>query len=407
MLEDFSKDFPQVAHMQKNGEIYLDSAATSLKPQVVVDALANYYLKEASNIHRSTHLSAQKGTTQYEATRDLIAKFISAKPNEVIFTRSTTEGLNLVASSFSKTDHLQKGDKVVIAISEHHSNFVPWQRLCEEKGAKLEVIPLNDQNSLDIKKAQQIFKQGGVKIFSLGLVSNVLGLINPAKSLIQMARASNPEVVCGLDAAQTVSHLPIDVKDLDCDFLAFSGHKIFAPTGASVLYLKEGLSKKLPAYQVGGGMIDQVSVDQTTYLEAPQKFEAGTPNVAEVLALGKAIKYFQSLGFEKIYAHEKALLNHAKDQLKEVSDVMTYFDKESDYIGIFAFSVQGAHPSDVASLLNEQKIFVRAGHNCALPLAKAIGQPSGLIRASFGPYNSLKDVDSFCLALKKVLSILT
>ncbi len=396
---NLKQDFPET-RQKINGKplIYLDSGASTLKPQVVVDRLQSFYSQEASNVHRGAHRLSAQATEHYENSRNTIANFINAKPEEIIFTRGTTESLNLVASSFGEL--LDDGDEIVLTKMEHHSNIVPWQLLAKRKKIKIKWANVDSSGRLDLDHFKSLFNER-TKLTSFSSVSNALGTVHPAKEMIAYAKTFNTIVV--LDAAQAMTCEKIDVVDLDCDFLAFSGHKIFAPTGVGVLFGKAELLKKMPPYQSGGSMISEVSTESSTFLEAPQKFEAGTPAIAEAVALGTAIEYLQKQNFSDIQNHEKSLIQLLVKKLKEeVGDVIIYAE-DQPRINVLSFNLKDIHPSDVSSLLDEQGVAVRTGHHCCQPLMKEL-EVSGTIRACVSIYSTESDILAFIEALKKVKS---
>lgn len=392
-------DFP-IFKDNKDGDqlVYLDSGATTQKPQLVIDTVNHFYRTSNASVHRGVYDLAEQSTAAFEGARKKVQQFLGAKSaREIVFTKGTTESINLVASSFSELLNLKPGDEVLISQMEHHANIVPWQMLCERTGACLKVIPLTQKGELDLSAFDQLLC-ANTKLLSITHVSNVLGTINPVKMLIEKAQAKNVPVL--IDGAQAVAHLPVDVTDLDCDFYTFSAHKLYGPTGVGVLYAKEKWLKKMPPYQTGGAMISQVSFEKTTFADYPQKFEAGTPNIAGVVGLGAAIDYVLQKGFSAIASHEKALLRYAKAALSHINGLTVYGDSENK-IAIFSFTLANAHPHDVATILNDSKVAVRAGHHCTMPMMTALGVPA-LTRASFSIYNGFDDVDALVKALQKV-----
>ena len=382
-------DFPILKEKVHGRElVYLDNAATSQKPQQVVDAIVEAYSHWNSNIHRGVHHLSQVATSKHEEARQKVADFIGAKSSdEIIFTKGTTDSINALAFSFGEA-FIGEGDEIIVSGLEHHSNIVPWQMLCERKKAVLRHIPLLEDLTLDL----ETFK---------GLLSNVLGTIQPIEEIIRLAHAKNVPVC--IDGAQSVPHMHVDVQALDCDFMAFSGHKMYGPTGIGVLYGKRGWLEKLPPHEGGGEMINHVRWSGTTYNELPYKFEAGTPNFVGSYALSKAIDYIQALGWEAIEAHEKDLTEYCEEQLLEAG--CTVYGAGQKKAGVISFNVGAIHPFDVGTLLDQQGVAVRTGHHCAEPLIDAMGVP-GTVRVSFGLYNDKADVDAFITALKKAQSIL-
>ncbi len=411
---DLKKDFPIFAKQPEL--VYLDSAATSLKPKSVLDKLLEYYTDYTANIHRGIYKNAEKATHEYEETRKIVAKFINAnRHEEIIFTRGTTEGINLVVSTLG-IDSIERGDEIVVSRMEHHSNFVPWQQLAFQTGADFKVININKNYELQItnyEKGKLKIDLTGVvtkktKILALVLVSNTLGTINPLKEIIAQAKKINPEIITVVDAAQAVPHMQVDVQDIGCDFLAFSGHKMLGPTGTGVLWGRYELLNEMSPYQYGGDMIRQVKIEETTFNDLPHKFEAGTPHIAGVIALKESIKYLEEIGYKKIREHEKHLTMYMARVLSyEFPDlVKCYGPKDIGHMGgIVTFSLKGLHPHDIAQILDEDNIAVRAGHHCTMPLHDLLGVPA-TTRASFYIYNNEKDVDKLILSLKKAVKIL-
>lgn len=387
-------------NMGKYPLVYLDNGATTQKPQIVIDAITDYYTAQNSNIHRGVHTLSQNATTAYETARETIQKHINAsKSYECIFTKGTTDGINLVAHSIGKT--IQKGDEIIISALEHHSNIVPWQFLVEEKGAVLKVIPMNQAGELDMKVYGDLLTNK-TKIVSVTQVSNALGTINPIKEMI--AKAHEVGALFLVDAAQSLQHFSIDVQDLDCDFMVFSGHKIFAPTGVGILYGKENVLNELPPYQGGGDMIKTVTFEKTTYNELPHKFEAGTPNIVGGIGLGVAIKWLSQLNLKDVQHYENDLLNYATSEILKIEGVKLYGTAKYKS-GVLSFLIDGLHPYDVGVLLNQQGIAVRTGHHCTQPIMDYYKIP-GTIRASFSLYNTKADVDAFIKALNRAVNML-
>jgi len=380
--------------------VYLDNGATTQKPQVVIDSITNYYTTQNANIHRGVHTLSQNATTAYEKGREEIQKHINAKKSyECIFTKGTTDSINLVASSLGKL--IKKGDEIIISALEHHSNIVPWQFLVEEKGAILKVIPINTAGELDIDAYQNLLSNK-TKIVSVTHVSNALGTVNPIKKMIKMAHDVGAYFL--VDAAQSLQHFKIDVQDLNCDFMAFSAHKIFGPTGVGVLFGKEEILNELPPYQGGGDMIKSVTFEKTTYNDLPHKFEAGTPNIVGGIAFGAAIKWLSKLDLDDIQKYENDLLNYATNEIKTINGVVLYGTAKQKS-GVLSFLIDGLHPYDIGTLLNQQGVAVRTGHHCTQPIMDFYNIP-GTIRASFSLYNTKADVDAFINALKKAVNML-
>ncbi len=380
--------------------VYLDNAATSQKPQQVLDAIVEAYSTWNSNIHRGVHHLSQVATSKHEGARQAVADFINAKSSdEIVFTKGTTDSLNALAFSFGEA-FIHEGDEIIVSGLEHHSNIVPWQMLCERKKAVLRHIPLQDDLSLDIEAFKGLLNEK-TKLVSVAHVSNVLGTIQPVEEIIRLAHERGIPVC--IDGAQSVPHMQVDVQALDCDFLVFSGHKIYGPTGIGVLYGKREWLEKLPPHEGGGEMINHVRWEGTTYNELPYKFEAGTPNFVGSYALQKAIEYIESIGWEAIEAHERELTEYCEKQLKDVG--CTVYSAGCKKAGVISFNMGTVHPFDVGTLLDQQGVAVRTGHHCAEPLIDEMGVP-GTVRVSFGLYNDKEDVDLFIEALKKAQMML-
>ena len=399
-VEQLRKDFP-ILHQEVNGRplVYLDNAATTQKPQLVIDALRSYYEQDNANIHRGIHTLAERATVAYEATRQTAKKFINAREvEEIIFTRGTTEGINLVAASYGRT-HIQAGDEIIVSTMEHHSNIVPWQLLCEEKGATLKIIPVNDEGEILLDEYQKLLSSR-TKLVSLVYVSNALGTINPVKKVIDLAHQHNAVVL--IDGAQSTPYLDIDVQALDCDFYAFSGHKMFGPTGVGVLYGKRRLLEKMPPYQGGGEMIRNVSFEKTTYNDIPYKFEAGTPNIADVVALDAAFQYINRLGKAAMRAHEDEILKHATASLTTIPG-LRIIGTAQEKMNVVSFVVEGVFHFDLGQLLDAGGIAVRTGHHCTEPLMRRFGL-EGTVRASFAMYNTQQEIDALTESLHRIVS---
>lgn len=400
-IEEIRATFP-VLHQEVNGKplIYFDNAATTQKPQSVLDALTGYYQNDNSNIHRGAHTLADRATRHYEETREGVKNFINANESaEVIFTKGTTESINLVASSYGRK-FITKGDEIIISTLEHHSNIVPWQMLCEEKEAVLKVIPINDKGEILLDEFENMLSDK-TKFVSIVHVSNALGTINPVKEIIKKAHQIGAKVL--LDGAQSTNHLDIDVQDLDCDFLAFSAHKLYGPTGLGILYGKRSLLEIMPPYQGGGEMIKEVTFAKTTYNEIPFKFEAGTPNIADVIAFQKALDFISIIGKSNIKKHEDGLLDHANEtfgQIKGFVPVGTAAEK----VSVLSFNIKGMHPFDVGVMLDANGIAVRTGHHCTQPLMQRLGL-EGTVRASFSVYNTKSEIDQMAVRLAKIAKI--
>ncbi|MBQ20419.1 MAG: cysteine desulfurase CsdA [Flavobacteriales bacterium] len=396
------KDFP-ILQRQVNGKplIYFDNGATSQKPQQVIDVINRYYQHENSNIHRGIHTLSQEATNAYEKARTTVLQFINAKHNhEVIFTSGTTGSINLVASSFGKK-HIHAGDEIIISTMEHHSNIVPWQMLCEEKKAILKVIPINDKGELLIDEFKKLLSPK-TKLVAVTHVSNTLGTINPVKEIIKLAKTAGAFVL--IDGAQAVPHTKVNVQELDCDFYAFSAHKMFGPTGVGILYGKEAILNELPPYQGGGDMIKTVTFEKTTYNELPHKFEAGTPNIVGGLGLAAAIDYMNNIGIANIEAYEHELLSYATEKIKKIEGVRI-IGEAANKASVLSFLVDGTHPSDIGMIIDKLGIAIRTGHHCTEPLMNRFDIP-GTARASFAFYNTKEEIDTFILALERALKML-
>ena len=400
-VEKVRKDFP-ILSRKVNGKplVYFDNAATSQKPQSVIDATNKYYSYENANIHRGVHSLSQEATSAYEVVREKVRAFINAdKAYEIIFTKGTTDSINLVAFSFGRT-HIGEGDEVLISTMEHHSNIVPWQMLCEEKKATLKVIPINDTGELMMDEFRKLLSKK-TKLVAVAHISNSLGTVNPVKEIIVAAHEKNIPVL--IDGAQAIHHTKVDVKELDCDFYAFSAHKMYGPTGVGVLYGKEELLNSIPPYQGGGDMIKTVTFEKTTYNELPHKFEAGTPNIAGGIAFGAAIDYINSLGVENIAAYETELTEYALEQLNTVPGIQ-FIGKAKERASVISFLLEGIHPYDAGVILDKMGIAVRTGHHCTQPLMDRFGIP-GTVRASFSFYNTKEEVDTLVKGLHKVIDM--
>lgn len=387
--------------MRGNPMVFLDSAASSQKPQAVLDAMDYYYQHQHANVHRGVYQLSQEATDAYERARHLVQGFINApSEKEVLFVRGTTEGINLVASSFGRK-FFKEGDEVIVSAMEHHSNIVPWQLICEQTGAKLKVIPVNDRGELVMEEYAKLLSEK-TKLVAVVHVSNTLGTINPVEQLIELAHAKGIPVL--LDGAQAIPHLKIDVQALDVDFYAFSGHKMFGPTGIGVLYGKEKWLNAMPPYQGGGEMIETVSFAGTTFNELPHKFEAGTPDIAGTIGLGAAVEYMQQIGHEFIARHEHNLLVYGMEQLKTIEGIR-FIGTAENKASVISFLLEGAHPYDVGTLLDQMGVAVRTGHHCTQPLMDRFGIP-GTVRASFAIYNTKEDVDRLVDAVRRAAKML-
>ncbi len=392
------EDFP-ILKQRVHGKplVYLDSAATSQKPQAVIDAELRFYTELCSNIHRGVHLLSERATAAYEEARAKVRRFINARDaSEIVFVRSTTEGINLVAQTYGRR-HVGPGDEVVISAMEHHSNIVPWQLLCEEKGAKLRVVPINDDGELLLDEYERLLGPR-TRLVAMPYVSNALGTINPVGRIIELAHRWNAPVL--LDAAQAAPHLETDVQALDCDFYTFSGHKIYGPTGIGVLYGKASLLDDMPPYQGGGDMIRSVTFERTTYNSLPYKFEAGTPNIAGGIALGTAIDYVSGLGLANIARHEHELLAYATEAILEVPGVRI-IGTAREKAAVISFVLDGVHPHDIGTVLDREGVAVRTGHHCAQPVMQRFGVPA-TARASLGLYTTREEIDALVAGLQHV-----
>jgi len=401
-IHDIRADFPILQTKIHNKPlVYFDNAATTQKPKIVIDRIRDYYENENANIHRGVHHLSQVATQDYENARSRIQKYIgAAKSEEIIFTKGTTDGINLVASSFGAL--LKEGDEILISAMEHHSNIVPWQLLADSKKLQLKVIPIHEDGTLIMVAFDQLLSEK-TKLVSITHISNTLGTINPIESIISKSHAVGAKVL--IDGAQSIQHGDIDVSSLNCDFFVFSGHKIFGPTGIGVIYGKEKLLEEMPPYQGGGDMIKNVSFEKTTFNELPFKFEAGTPNIIGGIALGTAIEYIESIDRKSAFDYEKTLLEYAEKELLKIEDVQV-FGNSSEKTSLVSFNVGSIHPFDLGTLLDKQGIAVRTGHHCTQPLMDFYNIP-GTIRASFSIYNTVEEVDLFLDALRRAITVLS
>ncbi len=393
------KQFPVLTREVKGHPlVYFDNAATTQKPAAVIHGLINYYSHTNANIHRGIHTLAEEATAAYEATRHLVMQFLNASSiEEIIFTRGVTESINLVAYSWGR-QQIKAGDEIIISTMEHHSNIVPWQILCEEKGAVLKVIPINDAGELLLDEYEKLLSSK-TRLVSVVHVSNALGTVNPVKQIIDMAHKNGALVL--IDGAQSAAHIPIDVQDLDADFYTFSGHKIYGPTGIGVLYGKKAILESMPPFQGGGEMIREVRFEKTTYNDLPYKFEAGTPNIADTVALRDAIHFIEHYGKENIAAWEDELLLYATDKLQAIPG-LKIIGEAREKISLVSFVIDGIHPQDIGIMLDNRGIAVRTGHHCTQPLMNRFGIP-GTIRASFAIYNTKEEIDSMMAALENAI----
>ncbi len=399
--ERIREDFPAL-QMKVHGKplVYLDNAATTQKPRVVLDTLMRYYTEENANVHRGVHLLSQVATQAYESGRTRVRQFLNAAHDrEIIFTRGTTESINLVAQSYGRS-RLRAGDEVIISAMEHHSNIVPWQMICDEKGARLRVIPINDRGELLLDEYERLLS-GRTKLVAVVQVSNVLGTINPVRDIVDLAHRQGVPVL--VDGAQAAPHMPVDVRALDCDFYAFSGHKLYAPTGFGILYGKAELLEAMPPYQGGGDMISAVSFEKTLYNALPHKFEAGTPHIAGAVGLAAAIDYVERIGLSQIAAYEAGLLSYATELLSAIPG-LRLIGTAKEKAGVLSFVLEGIHAHDVGTILDLEGVAVRAGHHCAMPLMKRFGV-AATARASLAFYNSRAEIDVLAKAIHKAIEV--
>jgi cysteine desulfurase/selenocysteine lyase len=397
------KQFPILKREVKDRSlIYFDNAATSQKPQVVIDALVNYYSNYNANIHRGIHTLAEEATAAFEASRDAAQQFIqAASREEIIFTRGATEGINLVAYTWGR-QNIKAGDEIIISTMEHHSNIVPWQILCEEKGAVLKIIPINDKGELLIDEYKKLLGPK-TKLVSIVHVSNALGTVNPVKQIIDAAHKAGALIL--VDGAQSTVHLDIDVQAMDCDFFVFSSHKIYGPTGVGVLYGKKHLLEAMPVFQGGGEMIKEVSLTKTIYNDLPYKYEAGTPNIADTIAFKAALDFISQTGKENIRKHEDELLHYATEKLEQIPG-LKIIGTAKEKISVVSFVIKNIHPQDIGILLDNRGIAVRTGHHCAQPLMECFKIP-GTVRASFAVYNTKEEIDELITGLQKTIKMLS
>ena len=400
-VERVRADFP-VLHQTVNGKplVYLDNGASSQVPQVVIDRGSIYLEQEHSNIHRGVHYLSQRATTAYEGAREKVKRFINARESkECIFVRGATEGINLVMHGYGRK-FIGAGDEIIISAMEHHANIVPWQMLCEEKGARLRVIPMNDAGELLLDEYEALLNER-TKFVAVTHVSNALGTINPVKKMIAQAHKYGVPVL--IDGAQSAPHMPVDVQDLDCDFFAFSGHKVYAPTGSGIVYGKAELLDQMNPFQGGGDMIKSVTFEKTTYADLPNKFEAGTPAIASQIGLGAAIDYLNSVGREEAAAHEHELLRYATERVSAIEGVRI-IGTARHKASVLSFVIDGIHPHDIGTILDQEGIAVRAGHHCAQPVMRRFNVPA-TARASFAFYNTKDEIDTLARTIEKVIEI--
>ncbi len=401
-IQQLRKEFP-ILHQRVNGYplVYLDNAATTQKPQSVINAISDYYNRYNANIHRGAHHLAHIATEAFEETRNKSKTFLNTQEtSEIIFTSGTTDSINLVAQSWGRKN-LQEGDEVLLSMLEHHSNIVPWQLIAEEKGATIKVIPINEKGELDLSAIDSLLTSK-TKMVAVNHVSNALGTINPITQLIEKAHAVGAKIL--IDGTQAIAHFPVDVQELDCDFYAISAHKMYGPTGVGLLYGKKELLEAMPPYRGGGEMIKSVSFEKTTYNELPHKFEAGTPNIEGVIALGAAIDFINSQDWPSVHEYEMELLNYATTQLSSI-DGLKLYGTAKEKVAVISFLIDGIHPYDLGTLLDKQGVAVRTGHHCTEPLWNHFGVV-GSVRASFSIYNTVEEIDLFITALKKAIQLL-
>ena len=394
-------DFP-ILHQKVNGHplVYLDNAATTQKPHQVIDAITHYYERDNANIHRGVHALSQRATDEYEDARRTAQEFLGAEDcREIIFVRSTTEAINLVAQTYAK-QHLKPGNEVLITAMEHHSDIVPWQMICEEKQAKLRVAPINEAGELILEDFERLLTSK-TKLVAIAHLSNALGTINPVRRIVEMAHAKNIPVM--VDGAQAAPRLPVNVRELDCDFYAFSGHKIYGPTGIGVLYGKLALLEAMPPYQGGGDMISSVAFERTVYNKVPHKFEAGTPDISGPIGLKAALDYVTRLGIENIERHENDLLEYATKRVSALSGIRL-IGTAKNKAGVLSFVMEGVHPHDIGTILDQEGIAIRTGHHCAQPVMERYGIPA-TARASLGLYNTKEEIDALVSGIKKVQEV--
>jgi cysteine desulfurase/selenocysteine lyase len=394
-------EFPILARkVQGKPLVYLDNAATTQKPQAVIDTIVRYYTEENANIHRGVHTLSEQATESYEQARAVVQRFLNAaEPSEIVFVRGATEGINLVAQTWGRT-HVGRGDEIVISTMEHHSNIVPWQILCEQQGARLRVAPINDDGELLLDEFEKLLGPR-TKLVSMAHVSNALGTVNPVSKVVEMAHRWKARVL--LDGAQAVPHLSVDVRALDCDFYVFSGHKVYAPTGIGVLYGKAELLDAMPPYQGGGDMISSVTFEKTLYNRLPHKFEAGTPHISGAIGLGTALEYVNAIGIDRIARHEHEVLAYGTERLRAIPE-LRLIGTAREKTGVLSFIIEGIHPHDVGTILDQEGIAIRTGHHCAQPLMQRFGVPA-TARASLALYNTMEEMDVLASGLHKVREV--
>jgi cysteine desulfurase/selenocysteine lyase len=400
-IEQIRKDFP-ILRQKVHGKplVFLDSAASAPKPQQVIDTMSRFYAEDYANIHRGVYELSQRSTKSYEDTRVKVRRLINARSEtEIVFVRGTTEGINLVAQSFGRT-YVKEGDEVVITAMEHHSNIVPWQMLCKEKGAHLRVVPMDKRGDLKLDELEKLLGPK-TRLVSVAHVSNALGTVNPVRKIVEMAHAQDIPVL--LDGAQAAPHSKIDVRELDCDFYCFSAHKMYGPSGVGVLYGKERLLESMPPWEGGGDMISSVTFEKTTYNKLPYKFEAGTPNIAGVVGLGAAIDYLNAIGMDTVSRSENEILAYGTERLLEVPG-LSIIGRAKQKAGALSFVLEGIHPHDIGTILDQEGIAVRTGHHCAQPVMDFFGVPA-TARASLGLFNNKQDIDNLVKGIQKVIEV--
>ena len=396
------KDFPILSKTNRGKPLaYLDNAASSQKPNCVINCLAKYYTEKNSNVHRGVYALAEEAEIEYQQARQTIADWLNVSSEEIIFVRGATEALNLTAHSFSRS-HLKPGDSIILTQMEHHANIVPWQMIAKEKNLNIKVVPIMEDGSLDLEHLSTLIREEETKLLSLCHISNSLGTINPVEQIIKEAHARNITVV--VDGAQSIPHTRLDLKKMDCDFFAFSGHKVFGPMGIGVLYGKKELLQSMPPYQGGGDMIDQVSFQGTTFAPSPQRFEAGTPNVAGAVGLASAIDYLSNYDMTELARHEESLLQFSQSELQKINGLKIH-GNAAEKVAVISFSIEGVHPHDLATLLDSEGIAIRTGHHCCQPLMESLGV-SSTARASFAFYNTMDEAERLVEAVQKSASIL-
>lgn len=395
-IDNIRKDFPALAdRLDGKPNIYLDTAASAQKPQCVIDKICQIYQHTYANVHRGTYALAEAITAEYESARQTIASFIGAKPNEVVFTRGATESINLVAASWAQ-NNLKSGDEILVSEAEHHANLIPWQIVAQKTGAKLKIFKIADDGSY-LKEEFEKALTPNVKLVAVTAMSNVLGTVFPIDEIVKAAHHIGAKVL--VDACQSIVHQKTDVQDLDCDFLCFSGHKLYGPTGIGVLYAKANILESMPPYQTGGDMVDHVTYEKTTFAEPPARFEAGTPAAVQAIGLGQAVKYVSKIGIDQIKAYEADLISYFNKKAEQ-TDGLKIIGTAKNKGGVFAFDFNGIHPQDLSFVLSHEGVAIRIGHHCAEPLVNRMGYTS-LARASFGLYTSISDIDAFFNALNK------